>query len=262
LLFRGRMTRKEFSLNGRTVRYYDDGAGPVVLLIHGAGATARLWHRQSGPLSRRFRVIAPDLPGFGGTERSPGIGSVRGFGRFIADFLDALGIARASVVGSSMGGWAACWFAHDHPEKISRLVLISPAGLYLKQDPPMPITEVIGEIEKIYSGVGFSAFVGVKPMDEMQRGVETIQDMYRAGGFTPDLAGRLGELKAPTLIIWGKEDNVIPVSYAREWGKEMPGSKVLVLDGAGHLPFVERPDEVNHILNDFLEPDIQTPAGD
>jgi pimeloyl-ACP methyl ester carboxylesterase len=256
------MTRKEFSLDGRTVRYYDDGAGPVVLLIHGAGATARLWHRQSSPLSRRFRVIAPDLPGFGGTERFPGIVSVRGFGRFIADLLDALGIARVSVVGSSMGGWAACWFAHDYPERVSRLVLIAPAGLYLSQDPPMRITEVIGELEKIYSGAGFSSFVGIKPMDEMQRGVETIQDMYREGGFTPDLAGRLGELKTPTLIIWGKADNVIPVSYALVWGNEIPGSKLLVLDGAGHLPFVERPDEVNHILNGFLEPDTLTPAVD
>jgi pimeloyl-ACP methyl ester carboxylesterase len=252
LFFKGRMTRKEFSLNGRTVRYYDDGTGPVVLFIHGAGATARLWHRQSGPLSRRFRVIAPDLPGFGGTERFPGIKKVRDFGRFIADFLDALGLKRVSVVGSSMGGWAASWFAHDYPDRVEKLVLISPAGLYLSQDPPMSVPELISELEKMYSGMGITSTVDKKQMDELQRGVETVHDMHQSGGFTPDLASHLSELKAPTLIIWGKADNVIPVSYAKVWGAEIPGSKLLVIDRAGHLPYVERPDEVNDILTNFI----------
>lgn len=247
------MTKKEFSLRGKTVRYYDDGAGPAVLLIHGAGATARLWHRQSGPLSRRFRVIAPDLPGFGGTERLPGIRKVRDFGRFMAEFLDTLGLPGASVVGSSMGGWAACWFALDFPRKTEKLVLISPAGLYFSQDPPMAIPDIEAELKRACSAVGSASPAGIKPLDDMTRGIETIRDMHQSGGFAPDLAGHLHKVKAPTLIVWGKADAVIPVSYSRSFNREIPGSRLIVLEGAGHLPHVEQPDEMNGILIDFLK---------
>lgn len=263
------MTRRELSIEGLSVRYYDAGEGPSLLLLHGAGATARLWHRQLGPLSRLFRVIAPDLPGFGGSERWPDITSVHGYAGFLSRFMDALGMARASLVGSSMGGWASCWFALDFPDRLDRLVLISPAGLHMPGHPPMPISGVVKELHRAYAAVsgaddaarrgvseggaeGFDMLPGVRPNDELLRGVETLTALDAAGGFVPDLGDRLSGVAAPTLVIWGTDDPVIPASHGAEFVRLIPRSRLVTLDGAGHLPYVERPDEVCRLIAGYV----------
>ncbi|MBI5696069.1 MAG: alpha/beta fold hydrolase [Nitrospirae bacterium] len=249
------MTRREILIGGLSIRYHDAGEGPPVVFVHGAGATARLWHRQLGALSKSFRVLAPDLPGFGGSGRSPDIKGVRDYAGFLARFMDALGLKRASLVGSSMGGWAACWFAREFPERLDRLVLISPAGLYLPDDPPMPVSGVIEELRRAYSGPAEApAASGVRPNDELLNGIDTLLCLENAGGFTPDLGGRLSGITARTLIVWGSEDRVIPVSYADEFARRIPGSRLAVLDGAGHLPYIDSPESVTGLLAGFLAP--------
>ena len=129
------LIRYDTKINGHLVRYYESGAGKPLLLIHGAGATAKLWHRQSGPFANHFRVIAPDLPGFGGSARTPEIKSVRDYARFLSEFLSTVNAPRASVIGSSMGGWAALWLAVDFPRLVDKLVLVSPAGVHRAYGP-------------------------------------------------------------------------------------------------------------------------------
>ncbi|MGA2191765.1 MAG: alpha/beta hydrolase [Nitrospirota bacterium] len=246
------MERKDIIVGGRTVRYYEAGEGPALVLLHGAGATGRLWHRQFGPLSENFWVIAPDLPGFGGSARFPDIRDVRGYEKFLSLFLDSLGIRRIFLAGSSMGGWVACWFAVDYPEKLRKLVLVSPAGVYHEEEPPMSVDRVIKELERYYSNIPSPLVQGFDAVDELTKGVETILSIHSAGGFRTDVEERLSDIKATSLIIWGREDRVVPVSYAKVFHERIRGSKLLVLEGVGHLPYIERPEEFNSAVNDFL----------
>jgi len=246
------LRKKEVEIGGLAVRYYEDGDGPPLLLLHGAGGTARLWHRQAGPLSKSYRVVAPDLPGFGGTAAFPWIKSIRDYAGFIAKFMDALGIRRASVAGSSLGGWAACWFAVDYPGMLDRLVLISPAGLYFEEAPPMPLPLLIKEVERYYASADTGSDAGLRPSADMERGLATIRTLESEGAFKPDLSGVLSEIKVKTLIIWGAEDKVIPASYADKFRRLIPGSEVRLVEGAGHMPFIERHEVVNELISSFL----------
>ena len=240
------MDRRETKVGGHAVRYYESGRGPALLLVHGAGATGRIWHRQMGPLSASFRVIAPDLPGFGGTDLFPDITTVKGYGDFLARLLDALGIGRASVVASSFGGWAACWFASEYPEMLDRLVLVSPSGFYLEEAPLLTIPELIEELKRYYT------YAQEEP-EELKRAVSTITYLSGAGAFKPDLAGRVRMIEAPTMIIWGREDRVVPPAYARLFKEGIRSSALKVMDGAGHLPYVERPVEFNDAVLEFMK---------
>ncbi len=244
------LTRYDITISGRNVRYYEGGEGRPLLLLHGAGATARLWHRQSGPLSGRFRVIAPDLPGFGGSARGPEIKSVRDYARFLSQFIGSLKIDRVSVLGSSMGGWAALWLAADFPALVERLALVSPAGAYRPGAMPMTVDELLREIEKYYVPVSGGDFPAAS--DELSMAVDTIRSMDNAGGFIPDIEPELAVIKAPTLIIWGSEDRVIPASYAEIFARAIPGARLEVMEGAGHLPYVERPEEFNRVVMEFF----------
>ncbi|MHB8174200.1 MAG: alpha/beta fold hydrolase [Nitrospirota bacterium] len=249
------MTRYDSIINGRNVRYYEGGEGTPLLLIHGAGATAKLWHRQSGPLSERFRVIVPDLPGFGGSERVPEIRSVRDYARFLFQFLSFLKITRVSVLGSSMGGWAAVWLAVDYPRTVDKLVLVSSAGVYRPDAAPMPVDEVLREIEKYYEATSGGTLSGAAS-DELSKAVDTLKGIGGSGGFVPDIELELPRVKAPTLVIWGSEDRVIPPSYADIFAQAIPDARVRLMEGAGHLPYVERAEEFNGMVLEFLLPDV------
>jgi len=243
--------RKEANLGGKRVRYYDAGEGDAVVLLHGAGATARLWRKQMGQFSKMFRVLAPDLPGFGGTDVFPEIKDVKGYSGFLAAFLENTGISRTSVVGSSMGGWAACWFASIYPEKTEKLVLVSPAGVYLPEDPPIHFQSLLEEIQNLYAAAGASHDKGAEV--ELDKGMATLKRLHDGGGMEPDIAGRLPVIEADTLIVWGDQDNVIPSSYAGIFRAGIINSKVTLIKGAGHLPYAEMPDIFNKTVLDFIK---------
>lgn len=245
------MIRKYSELSGRRVRYYEAGKGEVVVFLHGAGATGRLWRKQMGPLSELFRVLAPDLPGFGGTDTFQEIKDVKGYAGFLAAFLENTGISRVSLVGSSMGGWAACWFALVYPEKIDKLVLVSPAGVYLSEDPPMPVQRLLEEIKLLYGAAGSGQDKGAA--GELEKGLSTVKHLYEGGGMKPDLAGMLSMIKPETLVIWGDEDKVIPLSYSGIFGAGIKNAMVDIIKGAGHLPYADKPDIFNKTVSDFLK---------
>jgi len=243
--------RNEASLDGKKVRYYEAGDGAALILLHGAGGTARLWRRQIGVFSGKFRVLAIDLPGFGGTDEFPEIKDVKGYAVFLAAFLEDAGINRVSLVGSSMGGWAACWFALIYPEKVNKLVLVSPAGIYRSDNPPMSIQILLKEIMLWHGGSWNGHDKGEN--NELVRGLSSVKRLYDLGGMEPDLTGVLSMIKASTLIIWGDEDKVIPLSYSEIFRTGVINSKVKIIKGAGHLPYAEKPDVFNEILSAFLE---------
>jgi len=195
--------------------------------------------------------LAPDLPGFGGTDIFPDINDVKGYAVFLAAFLENAGISRVSLVGSSMGGWVACWFELIYPEKIDKLVLVSPAGVYLSEDPPMSMQCLLEEIKLLYGVAGSGQDKGA--LGELEKGLATLKRLYDGGGLEPDLAGMLRMIKASTLIIWGDEDHVIPLSYSGIFGAGIKNSMVSIIKGAGHLPYSEKPDIFIKMVSDFLK---------
>lgn len=223
-----------------------------MILLHGAGATARLWRKQIGPLSGLFNVFAPDLPGFGGTDDFPEIKDVRGYSGFLSVFLEKVGMSRASLVGSSMGGWAASWFALIYPEKVEKLVLVSPAGVYRPEDPPMPLPSLLDEIKAWYEKVS-DPLMGSGAKRELEKGLSTIERLGASGGLEPDIQGMLSEIKAETLVMWGEDDRVIPASYATIFEHGIKGSELRIIKGAGHMPFIEKAEIFNEIIIDYIK---------
>lgn len=246
------MIRSQTILDGLAVRYYDTGSGPVLLLLHGAGMTARLWRRQMGPLSGQFRVIAPDLPGFGGSQPDPSIRIVRDYAGFAARFLSSLGVSSASVIGSSMGGWAACHLAADRPELVDKLILFAPGGLSINAMPSMSPESIIEEVRaryvSPYTGQESSAII----KDELERAVGTLDRLRLSGAFRADLGDVLPEISARTLIIWGEQDDVIPAAYAAMFNRLIKSSRLELIKDSGHMTFADRPEVANALITNFL----------
>jgi len=231
----------------------------VIVLLHGAGATARFWRRQFGPLSERFHVIAPDLPGFGGTDLGPvdgpsagGEGAARSCARFLRAFLDKLGIKNASLVGSSFGGWAACWYAALYPDGIGKLVLVSPAGAYLPDNPPISISKLGESLIKYYEEYAGGGDIPSGAKDELGRALATIRFMDESGALLPDVVEALPDIVADTLVVWGSDDRVVSADYAGIFHSRIRNSAVRFIEGAGHTPYAERPEEFNKIVMEFL----------
>ena len=237
------MERRDLLLGGLKVRYYEAGSGPAVVLVHGAGASGKIWRKQFGPLSENFHVIAPDLPGFGGSGFSQAITGVCGYSGFLLSFLDALKIDAVSLVGSSMGGWASCCLAAARPDRVERLVLISAGGLYLPEAPPMPIPRLLEYITSYYPEEGSA---------ELTNSLKTINSLWRSSGFAPDVKELLPAIKALALVVWGENDPVIPMKYAEVFASEIKGARLEIIKGAGHMPYLERPEETNRIIANFL----------
>ncbi len=259
------------------------GDGPPVVLIHGLGASVEFWERNIIALGERFRVYAFDLVGFGRTDKPDVVPSLDIAVRHVVGFLDAQGVARASLVGNSMGGLIALLTAARFPQRVHKLVLVDSAGF----------GRHIHWIFRLLSlpGVGELALAtrpGPRGMRLMARYMchdrRTLSDEWldrqaemlrtpkarraylaalRLGvtlhGIRPEVIQQVEEslplIKAPTLILWGREDRMLPLAdIARTWTR-IPGARLEVWDGCGHVPQLEKPDEFNRLVSAFLSDD-------
>lgn len=268
-------------LHGRSVTYAEAGEGPVLLLIHGIGGTFENWQEVVEPLSRRHKVIAPDLPGHGASGPGGGDYSIGAFAAGLRDLLFALEHKRATVVGHSLGGGIAMQFAYQFPEMVERLVLVSSGGLGPEVSPILRAatlpgadlfinaTATIGQKIVPVLARGLSA-IGLRPsadLYEVIRGYGTLTDPVRrsaflctvravlgAGGQRVDASDRLYLAEAmPVLIIWGANDPIIPAHHGEDAHDHIPGSRLEIFDGVGHIPQIETPLRFVTTLEQFLE---------
>jgi pimeloyl-ACP methyl ester carboxylesterase len=225
------------------------GRGPTLLYLHGVGDTGTI-----NPLLRHLAgsrtVLRPDHPGFLGTGQA-GCASVVDVASHHLATLDALERTGALhgpvvVVGSSFGGWVAAELALLAPELVSALVLIDPAGLAGAE--PAPDLYALDPATMVVSSFHQAAFkASARELDqatsEVLRG--NLMAARRVAPTMSDatLGERLASLTPPTTVVWGAEDEIFPVSYAEEWRVALPEPRVEVIDGAGHLPHVERLEE-------------------
>ena len=268
------------SLHGRAVTYVEAGSGPVLLLIHGMAGTYENLGSVIEPLAQRHTVIAPDLPGHGSSEPGGGDYSLGSLAAVLRDLLITLGHDRATLVGHSLGGGIAMQFAYQFPEMTERLVLVSSGGLGPEVSPVLRAAALPGANLFIAATAGpgrtvgsalarVLAAVGLRPnadVAEVLRGYASLADPDRRAAFLATLrsvihtggqrvhAGdRLYLAEGmPVLIVWGARDPIIPVHHGENAHEAIPGSRLEVFDGVGHLPQLEAPGRFIAVLERFI----------
>jgi len=272
---------RHVSIHGHDIGYRMAGEGPALLMIHGIAGSSRAWREVMPTLARHYTVIAPDLIGHGQSDKPVGDYSLGAYAGGMRDLLGVLGVERATMVGQSFGGGVALQLAYQHPECCERLVLVDSGGLgrevsWVLRLMTLPGTELImpalfpsmvrergNDISRMLHRRGvrmgrigemWSAYASLTKSANRQAFVRTIRAVIDPGGQTVSALDRLYlAAQLPTLIVWGKNDTIIPVSHAHAAHEAIPGSRLEIIDDCGHFPHVEDPERFLGVLLEFLE---------
>jgi pimeloyl-ACP methyl ester carboxylesterase len=273
------------------VHHMHGGRGTPVLFIHGLGSSGYMeWRFNLEPAAAHHRVYAPDLPGSGRTEKPRARYGVPYFTRFIDRYMEGRGLRSAAVVGASLGGRIALELTLEHPKRVSKLILVNALGLgrpNIQLSYGLMTLPRVGEavmkfasdalrwapqpmIRRVAARYAGSSGNLKRTMDDDY--FANLRELYAADGYpdaylatvrslvTPkallaadhDLSKRLGEIKVPVQLIWGADDPLFPVAHAARAHSLIKQSRLAVLEGAGHTPQAERPEEFNRVLDNFL----------
>jgi pimeloyl-ACP methyl ester carboxylesterase len=253
-------------VRGHKIAYYERGKGSVVILIHGLGADSHHWAANIDELSPNFRVIALDQIGYGQSDKPLMRYTVENFSNYLHAFLLALKIPKASLVGSSLGGWVALDFTLRHPQMAEKLVLVDAAGLRPtaalkwpeggRKTLSPPNTRWFFDLmaanrEWATTDLGPNAFERHVQNGDSYTVASSVAEMFTGREFEDK---KLGKVHVPTLIIWGRDDMLIPLAMGEELHKGIAGSQMIVIDGTGHIPMVGKPMEFNEAVRKFLSP--------
>jgi len=256
---------KEITVFGQKIHYVEAGSGPTVILLHGLGGSSQVWQLNIGPLAEKYHVIVPDQIGFGKSDKPLVNYRIRTYVDFLDQFCKQLKIERASLVGNSMGGWIAILFTASFPDRVDKLVLADAAGYA----PPKDFDT------RLFFGLNPTTRAGMKTLSAkvfhnkiFQTDVAIDQaiaarlaagDGYTINSITESiirgedlLDDVVKTIKRPTLIIWGREDGLTPLSDGERFNKDIAGSKLVVFDECGHVPNIERAFDFNAAVIKFL----------
>ncbi|MGP3968310.1 alpha/beta fold hydrolase [Streptomyces sp. 6N223] len=253
------VTHERLDLGDDTVSLLRGGSGDPVLFLHSAGG-AGTWMPLHAKLAEGFDVIAPDHPGFAGSGDFPALEDVQDLAFHYADLIAALGLSSVTVVGTSFGGWIAAELAAYRPALVDKLVLVDPIGLYV-EGAPIGDLFAMSPQEKMATLVADpSKLAGLFPDDP---DVDTVLALARnEASFTrfawqpfchdPRLPRMLPRITAPTLVLWGELDALVPVAHGERYAELIPGARLEVLPGVGHAASLECPDELAARISDFV----------
>jgi pimeloyl-ACP methyl ester carboxylesterase len=250
------------TVDGVRLRLRDTGPrdAPTVILIHGFGSSLDTWEPWARALSAKYRVIRFDLPGFGLTGPDPtGDYTDAREIKILVDLMDQLGIQRASLIGNSLGGRIAWNFAALHPDRVTRLVLVSPDGFASPgfEYGVAPKTPLMMRALPYVAPRGLlkanlaAAYANPEHLSEAT--LTRYRDMMLAPGVRPAILARMGQvilrdpaptlarIQAPTLLLWGEQDHMIPIANAADYLKDLPHATLIRLPNLGHVPFEEDP---------------------
>ena len=271
------------------------GHGSPVVFVHGLGSSGYMeWRQNLESVAVRHRVLAPDLPGYGRTDKPRARYTIPFFARFVRRYMAERNLRSAALVGASLGGRIALEVALDEPKLVRRLVLVNTLGLgrpqvsaaqfayslvtlprvgeavmnlardALRWAPPTMIRRVAGR----YAGVSAEL---EKTLDDAY--LSDLREMYGADGFHDaylstvrslinprallggqhDVTRRLNELKIPVQLIWGSNDPLFPIAHASRAQSLIKHAQLAIINGAGHTPQAEKPEEFNRVLHEFLD---------
>jgi len=257
---------KTISVFGQSIHYFDLGSGPVVVLLHGLGSRKDDWLPVLEPLSQKYRLLVPDQVGFGKSDKPLIDYSVQTYVDFLNEFLRQLKVEKASLLGESLGGWIAALYAVEfsggaHMVAVERLVLVDAAGL--KRDSAAPsnlnpssLTAMRGLMEEVFYDTSWLTEDALRKTftDKL-----SVHDGYTVKSIlsNPVLAEervdeRLGSIKTPTLVVWGKQDKLVPLSSGERYAAGIAGAKLVSFDKCGHVPPMEKTEEFVAAVTAFL----------
>lgn len=263
--------------------YLEAGSGPPVILLHGLGATNASMLPPLWDLARDHRVIAPDLPGFGGSSKPIRSYDFPFFASWLKAFMDALGIEKASLVGNSLGGRIALEAGLSLPDRIDRMVLLCPSPAFLHGRQYVPLVKLLRpELAVVPMLLTHGAVVEgarslfSKPDRLRPEWYDSFADEFlrifasprgRVAFFSAarqvylekpsgqdGFWDRLPALKRPSLFVWGQNDWLVPARFEHHISKALSNSESVVLDDCGHVPQYELPEKTNHLIREFLGP--------
>ncbi len=243
------------------IHYRDEGEGFPILLLHGAFSSLHTFEDWALQLKKHRRVIRLDLPGFGLTGPNPDNEySVKGHIRLLKKFLKMLGIREFDVAGSSLGGWLSWELAYKNPERVRKMILIDAAGFLEERSIPTPFkmarTPFLDKLVKyavrkhiLESYVREVYFDQTKVTnalinryyDLFTREGNPEAFVYMVNSHFKDNTRHISKIETPTLILWGNEDQWIPVEYGHEFNQRLQNSELIIYRDTGHLPMEEQP---------------------
>jgi pimeloyl-ACP methyl ester carboxylesterase len=252
-----------------------DGIGPVEVTIaeYGSGQPFLLLHGGAGPQSvagfaeafaaaHDVRVLVPTHPGFGGTPRPEALASISGLAALYSALLDQLGVQDVTVIGNSIGGWITAEIALRKSPRVSGIVLIDAVGIEV---PGHPVADFFSlTMDQVFQ----RSFHNPEPFrvdpatlppaaQAIAAGNRAAISVYAGAAMTdPALAGRLGTLEIPTLVLWGDSDGIVDIEYGRAYADAIPMARFQLLPQTGHSPQQETPDQVIHAIWDSADTDF------
>jgi len=263
---------RDVTVLGFTLHYLEAGRGAPVVLLHGLGGDGSRWAPNIDPLAKDFHVFALDQIGFGQSDKPLANYHTGMLSEFLVGFLKAVGVQKASLVGNSMGAGVALYTAAKHAQVVDRIVLADGGGFRSPAAgapaPPTPEAlhrrQIQNSVTREETREFFRILFHDKSLvtdrlvdDQLQmrlRSAFTITRIQEAGekGIGSLTESDVRAVKAPALIVWGKYDELANPAGADRLEKTIPGSKKVIIDNCGHMPQIEKADEFNRLVREFL----------
>ena len=260
---------------GAEIHYTDEGQGIPVVMVHGFGGSFINWNKLRDRMNTKYRVIRVDLPGFGLSDLPEPDGAktdyIQQYRDFMTFFIDTLHLDSLYLVGNSMGGMMAWGTAADHPDRVKKLVLLAAAGYDLEQTSAnaarvmkipymeyllrrgLPLSQSEAAARKVYcdqTKINPEAVKNNNCMWNREGNIHAACALASSGRY-PDIA-LIAKVQCPTLIIWGKQDKIVPVEHAARFQRDIKGSQMVILDTCGHCVMIEKPDETAALIKRFF----------
>ena len=268
------LEEKTIAVFGQTIHYWDVGSGPVVVLVHGLGSRKEGdWQPVIGPLSKKYRLLVPDQIGFGKSDKPLIDYKIQTYVDFLNEFLHQLKVDKASLVGESLGGWISGLYTLEsstdkHFVPVEKLVLVDAAGL--RQDKPIPDLNpsTLAGMRNVLEAVFYdTSWVNDEVLHKIFADKLGTHDGYTVHSILSNpnigaerLDGRLAEIHVPTLVVWGKQDTLLPISSGERYASGIPGARLVSFDKCGHVPAVEKTAEFVPVVTAFLDGPAATSA--
>jgi len=259
--------QKTVSAGNINTFYLSAGTGEPLVLLHGAGGGAVLWGPVIDLLSRHFYVIAPDIVGYGESDKPDAPYDKKFFSTWLCKFCDSLNIEKINLLGNSQGGAIAMQFTLDNPNRVKKLMLVGSAGLGGWGISPgamfnmaaaniFPTKRTVQKIVKylVHKIDNFPGDDGIAYLLEVIRSSGGKLPFVNGKGraVAPFSSDKLRQITSPALIIWGEKDRILPVSHGQKGHKKMPGAQFRIIPDAGHTPFIDLPEEFKDIVLSFI----------